>query len=48
MATKKKKPRVKDGEIAIPMPKRSDLARVLKVAAQPVSGARSAKKKSPK
>lgn len=41
----KKKPTVKDGEIAIPVPKRSDLARVLKTAAQPLRPRRPKKKR---
>ncbi len=45
MTTKKKT--VKEGDIAIPQPKRSDLMRVLKVAAQPL-GPRRAKKQRPK
>jgi len=45
--TKEKKPTVKDGEIAIPIPKRNDLARVLKTAAQPLRPRR-AKQKRPK
>jgi hypothetical protein len=46
---KKEKPTVKAGTIAIPMPKRSDFARVLKEAAKPRSiGTRRTKKKRPK
>jgi hypothetical protein len=48
MKSKKEKPTVKAGGIAIPMPKHSDLARVLKVATQPrPSRVRRSKKKRP-
>jgi hypothetical protein len=44
---KQEKPTVKAGTIAIPMPKRSDVSRVLKAAAQPLL-TRRPKKQRPK
>lgn len=41
---KEQKPTIKEGRIAIPIPKRSDFARLVKKAAQPLGPRRSKKK----
>jgi hypothetical protein len=47
MKDKEQKPTVRDGTIAIPMPKRNDFARLVKKSAQPL-GSRGSEKKRPK